>query len=85
MDTMKLKKNLALSDTGFLFDPTTGESFTLNETAQEILKLLKEGKDFDAIATEITSRYDIDRSGFERYYQDFMEMLNHYHLIDHAG
>ncbi len=82
---MRLKKNIAISDSGFLFDPSTGESFTVNETAQEILKLLKEGKDYDEIAGHITSLYDIDRAGFERYYQDFLEMLNHYHLIDHAG
>ncbi len=82
---MKIRKNIAVSDTGFVFDPSTGESFTVNETGQEIIHLLKEGKSFDEIATVITTRYDIDRSGFEKYYQDFIEMLNHYHLIDYEG
>ncbi len=82
---MKIRKNIAVSDTGFVFDPSTGESFTVNETGQEILNLLKKEKSYDEIATAITMRYDIDRSGFEKYYQDFIEMLNHYHLIDYEG
>lgn len=82
---MKIRKNIAVSDTGFVFDPSTGESFTVNETGQEILNLLKKEKSYDEIAAAITTRYDIDRSGFEKYYQDFIEMLNHYHLIDYEG
>ena len=37
---MKLKKNIAVSETGFLFDPNTGESYNLNNTGQLIIKLL---------------------------------------------
>ncbi len=82
---MKIKENIAINDTGFVFDPTTGESFTVNETGQEILRMLKEQKSFEEIATQITAQYEIDRSSFERYYQDFIEMLNHYQLIDYEG
>jgi hypothetical protein len=82
---MKIKENIAISQTGFVFDPSTGESFTVNETGLEILNMLKSGKDFDAVVSQITSRYDVDRGSFERYYQDFIEMLNHYHLIDYEG
>ena len=28
---MKIRENLAVSDNGFVFDPETGESFTVNE------------------------------------------------------
>jgi hypothetical protein len=80
---MKIRENIAISDTGFVFDPATGESFTVNETGQEILKMLKEQKSFEEITSQITARYEIDRTGFERYYQDFIEMLNHYQLIDY--
>lgn len=82
---MRLRENIAISDTGFVFDPSTGESFTVNETGQEILMMLKEKKSFDDIVSQITARYDIDRSSFERYYQDFIEMLNHFQLIDYEA
>jgi len=80
---MKIRKNIALSDTGFVFDPSTGESFTVNEVGQEIINMLKEGKTFDEISTHITGEYDIDPAGFEKYYQDFIEMLNQYKLLEY--
>ena len=47
---MKLKRNIAVSESGFLFDPTSGESYSLNEQGTEILNLLKDKKS----DTEIT-------------------------------
>ena len=38
---MKLKRNIAVSESGFLFDPTSGESYSLNEQGLEILNLMK--------------------------------------------
>ena len=40
---MELRKNLAISDTGFVFDATAGESYSLNPIGLEILNYLKEG------------------------------------------
>ena len=37
-------KNLAISESGFLFSPSNGESFTLNELGIWIFKLLQSGK-----------------------------------------
>ena len=42
--TINYLKNIAVSDTGFMFDPATGNTFTLNETALYIVNLLKEDK-----------------------------------------
>ena len=39
---MQIKKNIALSNTGFVFNPTTGDSYTINQVGQEILGVLKE-------------------------------------------
>ena len=41
---MKIKKNIAISDSGFIFNPSTGESFTVNPIGVEIITLLKEDK-----------------------------------------
>jgi len=40
---MKITKNLALSESGFAFNGSTGDSFILNETATFILQKIKEG------------------------------------------
>lgn len=78
---MKLKKSLAISDTGFVFDPTTGESYMLNTTGLEIVSLLKEGKDQKSIADSITEKYDVERNTFERYYFDFAGILKQMQLV----
>lgn len=80
--TMKIKKNIAISESGFLFDPATGESFTFNPTGLEIFNYLKENKSLEEIKEIITSKYDVDNLNFERFFFDFTSMLNQYQLID---
>lgn len=79
---MRLKKNIALSESGFVFDPSTGDSYSLNEQAREIVQLLKEGLDLEAITEHMTRTFDIDKVSFEKYYFDFAGMLKQYRLID---
>ena len=38
-----MKKNIALSDTGFLFNPSTGDSYSTNPIGLDIIRELKEG------------------------------------------
>ena len=79
---MKIKSNIAVSETGFVFDPTTGESYSINPVGQEILELLKEGKPVEEITEVMTGQYEIDAASFEKYYYDFMGMLRQFQLID---
>jgi len=80
---MKIRTNVAVSDSGFIFDPETGESFTLNETGLLLFRHLKEGKSPEEIMKLVTEEYDIDRLSFEKYFQDFSEMLKQFHLMDY--
>lgn len=79
---MRLKRNIAISESGFLFDPTVGESYSLNEQGQEILNLLKEKKTNEEIAQFMTENYDIASDDFEKYYFDFLGMLKQYKLLE---
>ncbi|HUS87715.1 MAG TPA: PqqD family protein [Bacteroidales bacterium] len=79
---MRLKKNIALSESGFVFDPSTGDSYSLNEQAQEIVKLMNENKSLDEISDHITAIYEIDKPGFEKYYYDFIGMLRQNQLLE---
>ena len=80
---MKLKKNIAISENGFVFDPTTGESFSVNLIGSEIIHYIQDGKPQEEITTHIIEKYDVDKQTFERYYFDFISMLNQYNLIEH--
>ncbi|MCF8379908.1 MAG: PqqD family protein [Bacteroidales bacterium] len=79
---MKIKRNIAISESGFLFDPSTGESFTFNPVGLEIFNYLRSEKSLDEIKEIVIEKYDIDASNFERYYFDFTSMLNQYHLLE---
>jgi len=78
---MKIRTNVAVSDSGFIFDPETGESFTLNSTGLLLFRYLKEGKSPDEIMKLVTAEYDIDPLSFEKYFQDFREMLKQFNLM----
>ena len=78
---MKIKKSLAISETGFVFDPSTGDSYTLNPTALEIIQLLKKDHSPEQITKTITQKYDVDESTFERYFYDFAGMLKQMQLV----
>jgi len=79
---MRLKKNIALSESGFVFDPSTGDSYSLNEEAKEIVRLMNENKSAGEITDSMVDLYDIDRPGFEKYYFDFVGTLKQFRLIE---
>jgi len=78
---MKIKKSLAISETGFVFDPSTGDSYTLNPTALEIIQLLKKDYPPEEVKKALTQKYDVDESTFERYFYDFTGMLKQMQLV----
>ncbi len=83
-NTMQIRKNIAISDSGFLFDPSTGESYTFNPTGLEIFRYMKDEKSFEEIREIILGKYDVDRTSFERFYYDFVSMLKQYQLIENG-
>ncbi len=79
---MVIKGNIALSENGFVFNPTTGDSFTMNSTGREVILLIKEGKNSDQIRDLMMEKYDVDRLTLERYLEDFINELNTFNLIE---
>ncbi|WP_457642251.1 HPr-rel-A system PqqD family peptide chaperone [Persephonella sp.] len=78
---MNRLSQLALNEEGFVFDPLTGESFTVNQTGLLILKDLKEGKSQEEIIKDITENFEISEEEAERDLIDFIEKLRSYRLI----
>jgi hypothetical protein len=72
---MKIKKNVAISESGFIFNPTTGDSFSTNPIGLEIIRMLKDEKSKEEIRKSILSKYITDDSTFEKDYYDFVMML----------
>ncbi len=81
MSKITVSSNLAVSDNGFLFLPSTGESFTLNPIGKLILTALKEGKEQQQVIDLIMEEYDIDKSSAEQDLDDFISQLKNHKLI----
>jgi hypothetical protein len=79
---MKIKKNVAISESGFIFNPTTGDSFTVNPIGIEIFNLIKSDKTYEEILKTILAKYNTDESTFEKDYNDFLGMLELHLLIE---
>lgn len=78
---MQINKNIAISDTGFIFNPSTGDSFSTNPVGVEIIKLMKAGKNKTDIIKSITDIFTVESSQLEKDLTDFLMMLKSYHLL----
>jgi hypothetical protein len=79
---MGIRKNIAVSDEGFLFNPTTGDSFSTNPVGSEIIALLKQDKSISDIKIEIGKQYDVDSYLLERDLEDFMTLLKEHNILE---
>ena len=79
---MKLQKNVAVSEAGLLFNPVTGESFSVNPIGVEILGMIREEKTPNQISQAIRDKYSTDETTFEKDYQDFIGILAHHNLLE---
>lgn len=79
---MPIRENIALSENGFVFNPSTGDSYTLNNTGKEVLILIKEGKSITQITELLYEKYDTDRISLERYLIDFINELTVNNLME---
>lgn len=79
---MKINSHIALSDTGLIVNPFTGESFTVNEIGLTIIKMLNKNESKSKIKKEILSNYHVDEITFEKDYSDFIRLLKQYQLIE---
>ncbi len=82
---MKIKKNVAISDSGFIFNPDTGESFSANPIGLEMLEMLRNGREYEEIRKDILDKYKSDKDTVEKDYHDFITMLKQYNLIENDG
>ena len=79
---MQLRKNIATSESGFIFNPATGDSFSANPLASEIITLLKQGLSASEIKKNIQEKYDVENGQLEKDWDDFLLQLRDANLLD---
>jgi hypothetical protein len=73
---------LAISDNGFIFKPSTGESFITNEIGLMIIQQLKEKKAIDEIIQVIIQDFEVDKITAGRDLYEFLDFLKKENLTD---
>ena len=79
---MRFKKNIATSDTGFIFNPGTGDSFSSNTIGSEIFSYFKEDKSRQEILSIICEKYDVNKNELEKDLEDFFSQLRDHNLLE---
>ena len=68
-------RRLAVSESGFIFDPVTGNSFTANDSALVLIKLLQVEMKIEEAVSVLTSRFEVESREAERDIRDFVAVL----------
>lgn len=79
---MKIKRDIAVSDSGLVFNPMNGESYSVNPIGMEIFNLLKEQKGFNEISKKLKDKFEVEDSTLEKDFFDFTSMLKQYELLE---
>lgn len=79
---MRVRKNIATSEEGFLFNPTTGDSFSTNSIGAEIILLLKKDISTQEVVDLICEKYDVDKTLFERDMEEFSLQLKEFSILE---
>ena len=81
MNNLKIPSNIAISDSGFIFLPTTGETFTVNSLGSEIIKLLKIDKSYNEIIDYLSEEYDAETKTLTNDLNDFLNQLKNLNVL----
>ncbi|RLL51335.1 TetR family transcriptional regulator [Mariprofundus sp. EBB-1] len=71
----EVMQRLALNDSGFVFDPVNGKSFTANETCIYALRFLQHSNDAEALLVAISRDFEVSQSDAARDITEFSSQL----------
>lgn len=75
-------KQLAMNDNGFIFDPSSGYSYTTNPTGLAILKMLAAGREKEEVRAAIQKEYEVEADNFDSDFDHFILMLEAFNLVE---
>lgn len=82
-NSMQRLIDLAVSESGFVFDPWSGNTFTVNATGLVLLAGLKEKVGREALIERLRDAFDVQpQADLERHLDEFMHELRVYEVVD---
>ena len=76
-----IKKNIATNEFGFVFNPSTGDSYSSNPIAAEIIQQLKDNISLADIKKTLLDKYEVEKSTLEKDVDEFMGVLKENNLL----
>jgi len=73
--------DLAVSETGFVFDPLSGATFNANAAGLALLDGLKRGMDHDGLVALLDERFDVGPADLHRDVDEFLALLRDQGLV----
>jgi PqqD family protein of HPr-rel-A system len=81
MEPPESLQQLAISPSGFVFDPRTGATFSLNETARTVVEGLRDGADLAGILKALAERFDTQGADLQRDVFELVRILQEQGLL----
>ena len=76
-----IKKNIATNEFGFIFNPATGDSYSSNPIAAEIIQLMKDNNSLNEIKKTLLDKYEVDKLTIEKDVDEFVNLLRENNLL----
>lgn len=74
-------RDLAISESGFVFDPVTGATFTVNPPGLAILQALRAGGDRAAAAAAVKEAFEAQGQDVEADVDEFLLQLERHDIL----
>jgi PqqD family protein of HPr-rel-A system len=80
INTVKLCE-LLMNENGFVFDQTTGYTYSINHTGMEVIRWMKDGFNENALAQQLADVYDVEPYTARGDLDAFLATLRGYGLL----
>jgi PqqD family protein of HPr-rel-A system len=81
MEPLARIQALAVSDTGFVFDPFTGVTYSLNRSGLTLLRGLSAALGRDALLARLREEFEVADDDLERDLDEFIQQLRESRLL----
>lgn len=81
MEPLARLQALAVSDTGFVFDPYTGVTYSLNRPGLTLLRGLTSALDREALVERLREEFEVGEEDLHRDLDEFLQQLREHGLV----
>lgn len=79
---MNINKKIAISESGFIFDSSSGDSYSVNPVAMEILELIREGNSLEEIKKLLLDKYEVAEAVLDHVLDDFISTSKKFKIVE---